>query len=309
MPIAAFSHSSDPVRLGKVIGDQVVDLSVAAPELGSSIRDILTAGATALGRLERVRASDGPCFALDAVRLHIPLPDPQKYLGIGLNYADHTAEVASLGVEKPDFQKWFNKQVSCITGPFDDIVAPAVSDSLDYEGELAVVIGRRCRSVKRDEARTVIGGYMIANDVSVRDWQFRTPTVTLGKSFDTHGPLGPWLTLAEEVADPHELRIRTLVNGEIRQDGSTANLIYDTYEQIEYLSQVMTLMPGDILATGTPAGVGISFDPPRYLREDDVVRIEIDGLGHIENRVARAADPSEPRFASLKKRLKTNPSI
>ena len=173
-------------------------------------------------------------------------------------------------------------------GPHDDIVRPAVSDQLDYEVELAVVIGQTCRNVARDAARSVIGGYMIVNDVSVRDWQFRSPTVTLGKSFDTHGPTGPWLTLDEEIPDPLDLNLRTFVNGELRQAGNTRHLIYDIYDQIAYLSQVMTLKPGDILATGTPAGVGIAFDPPKFLQPGDVVRLEIDGLGRIENRIVQA---------------------
>jgi 2-keto-4-pentenoate hydratase/2-oxohepta-3-ene-1,7-dioic acid hydratase in catechol pathway len=150
-----------------------------------------------------------------------------------------------------------------------------------------VVIGKKCRSISPDEARSAIGGYMVANDVSVRDWQFRTSTVTLGKSFDTHGPTGPWLTLAHEIPDPHDLGLRTFVNGERRQDGNTRHLIYGIYEQISYLSQVMTLKPGDILATGTPAGVGLAFDPPKYLSPGDVVRLEIDGVGHIENHVVK----------------------
>lgn len=285
MPIAAFSTGGPDPRLGKVIDDRLIDLVRAAPELPRTIKGFLEAGEPALRRFLEVDEASAPTIGLSEVRLHAPVPDPEKYLAIGMNYADHTDEVKRLGLEKPDYQKWFNKQVSCISGPYDDIVAPTVSDQLDYEVELAVVIGKRCRNVSPDEARGVIGGYMVANDVSVRDWQFRTSTVTLGKSFDTHGPIGPWLTLAQEITDPHTLGLRTFVNGERRQDGNTRHLIYGIYEQIAYLSQVMTLKPGDILATGTPAGVGLAFDPPKYLRPGDVVRLEIDGIGHIENRV------------------------
>tara|TARA_R110002020_G_scaffold459632_1_gene677722 strand:- start:4422 stop:5288 length:867 start_codon:yes stop_codon:yes gene_type:complete len=285
MPIASFSTRPGDRRLGKVIGDQIIDLSQAAPELPRTVKDFLLAGADALECFERISLETAKPIALSDVRLHAPLPDPEKFLGIGMNYADHSAEVEKFGLHKPDYQKWFNKQVSCIVGPFDDIVAPAVSDQLDYEVELAVVIGKSCRNVDRSSARAMIGGYMIVNDVSVRDWQFRTNTVTLGKSFDTHGPTGPWLMLAHEVDDPLSLNLRTFVNGDLRQDGNTCNLIHDIYDQIAYLSQVMTLKPGDILATGTPAGVGMAFDPPRYLKPGDVVRLEIDGLGHLENRL------------------------
>jgi 2-keto-4-pentenoate hydratase/2-oxohepta-3-ene-1,7-dioic acid hydratase in catechol pathway len=285
MPIAAFSTDGTDLRLGKVFDDRIIDLARAAPELPRTIRGFLEEGDSALKRFLEVDYASVPAIRLSEVRLHAPVPDPEKYLAIGMNYADHSDEVKRLGLEKPDYQKWFNKQVSCISGPYDHIVAPAVSDQLDYEVELAVVIGQRCRSVSPEEARNVIGGYMVANDVSVRDWQFRTSTVTLGKSFDTHGPIGPWLTLAHEIPDPHNLGLRTFVNGECRQNGNTRHLIYGIYEQISYLSQVMTLKPGDILATGTPAGVGLAFDPPRYLSPGDVVRLEIDGIGHIENRV------------------------
>lgn len=287
MPIAAFSTPGSGARLGKVFGEFLVDLSEAAPELPGDIKSFLSAGAVAADRFRRVSLDDANPLHIGQVRLHPPLPDPEKFLGIGMNYADHSAEAERLGLEKPQFQKWFNKQVSCIVGPRDPIVAPGVSEQLDYEVELAVVIGRRCRKVQPADARSVIGGYMIVNDVSVRDWQFRSPTVTLGKSFDTHGPTGPWLTLAWEIDDPHDLDLRTFVNDELRQSGNTRHLIHDVYEQIAYLSEVMTLKPGDILATGTPAGVGIAFDPPKFLRPGDVVRMEIDGLGRIENPVVR----------------------
>lgn len=285
MPIAVFSDKSGDIRLGKIIGDHLIDLSKAAPELPGTIRAFLESGADALERFERVSMESATPIPLSDAMLHAPVPGPEKFLGIGMNYADHSAEAEKLGLDKPEYQKWFNKQVSCIIGPSDDIIMPKVSDHLDYEVELGVVIGKACRNVDRNSAHDVIGGYMIVNDVSVRDWQFRSPTVTLGKSFDTHGPTGPWLTLAHEVSDPHDLDLRTFVNEELRQEGNTRNLIFDIYDQISYLSEVMTLKPGDILATGTPAGVGIAFDPPKYLKLGDAVRLEIGGLGHIENNV------------------------
>jgi 2-keto-4-pentenoate hydratase/2-oxohepta-3-ene-1,7-dioic acid hydratase in catechol pathway len=162
---------------------------------------------------------------------------------------------------------------------------PGVSRQLDYEGELAIVIGQRARHVRGAAARSIIAGFMVCNDVSVRDWQRRSPTGTLGKSFDTHGPIGPWMTTIDEAPAPEGLSIRTWVDGELRQDGNTSDLIYAFEEMIEELSTVFTLEPGDILATGTPRGVGGGFTPPRFLREGQTVKVEVEGLGYIENLV------------------------
>ena len=207
-----------------------------------------------------------------------------------MNYRKHVEEAIKLGVKVPDSQVWFNKQVSCVNGPFSPVHLPRASDKLDYEAELGVVIGRRCRHVSVADARSVIAGYLVCNDVSVRDWQMRSATMTLGKSFNTHGPVGPWIVTDDEVDDPHALHMRMLVNGEVRQDISTGGMVYNIYEQIAYLSTVMTLEPGDLLATGTPSGVGVAMDPPKFLKLGDVMRVEIDGIGHIENTVV--AEPA-----------------
>ncbi len=145
------------------------------------------------------------------------------------------------------------------------------------------MIGRRCRHVSREDAADVIAGYLVVNDVTVRDWQLRTPTWTMGKSFDTHGPIGPWIVTADELPDPHQLRLRTWVNGELRQESNTKELIFDCFTLVEHLSTAFTLEPGDIVATGTPGGVGIAMKPPQLLKAGDVVRIEIEGIGEIEN--------------------------
>lgn len=288
MPLAVIS-SEGRKRLAKVFDGHVIDLSVARPDLPDDVIGFLKMGQAALAAFDGV-AMDAPGrMALEDVRLHAPIAGPEKFLAIGLNYSEHAREAAELGMEAPAYQLWFNKQVSCINGPYDDVVLPAVSHELDFEAELAVVIGRECRGITADEAPSVIGGYMVANDVSARDWQRRSTTITLGKSFDTHGPIGPWLTLAHEVADPHALRLRMLVNGEERQNDTTANMIHTVYDQIAYLSTVMTLKPGDILSTGTPSGVGVAQNPPRFLNVGDVMRVEIEGLGHIENRVVQQA--------------------
>jgi 2-keto-4-pentenoate hydratase/2-oxohepta-3-ene-1,7-dioic acid hydratase in catechol pathway len=220
-------------------------------------------------------------YPLEDVRLLAPV-QPRKYLAIGLNYADHIAES---GLQAPEVPFFFNKQVSCVVGPGAEVHMPRVSNLLDYEGELAIVIGRRCRHVAVEQAAGVIAGYTIADDVSVRDWQLRTPTMTIGKSFDTHGPLGPWIVTADELGDPHDLGIRTFVNGEQRQNGNTGEMVFNCFEQVAHLSEAFTLEPGDVIATGTPAGVGVARQPfpEGLLKVGDVVRIEIDGIGALEN--------------------------
>ena len=226
--------------------------------------------------------------ALTAVRLLAPVR-PRKFLAIGLNYADHIAEA---GMEAPEFPVFFNKQVTCVVGPDDDVHMPRVSNLLDYEGELAIVIGTRCRQVPEGNAPEVIAGYTITNDVSVRDWQLRTPTMTMGKSFDTHGPLGPWLVTADELGDPHDLALRTYVNDELRQDGNTRDMIYNCYQQVAHLSEAFTLEPGDVIATGTPAGIGAVRQPfpEGLLKIGDEVRIEIEGIGELRNTVVEEPD-------------------
>jgi 2-keto-4-pentenoate hydratase/2-oxohepta-3-ene-1,7-dioic acid hydratase in catechol pathway len=282
MKLARFTHNGS-TRIGKVVGDRVIDLSGVSGVTGSM--RLLLADLPALrGALE---ACDAPAFPLSDVVLEAPITDPQKYLAIGMNYPAHADEAAAAGIPIPTSQLWFNKQVSCINGPYSDVDLPHVSDKLDYEAELGGVIGKRCRHVSRDDARSVIAGYLVTNDVSVRDWQARSPTFTLGKSFDTHGPIGPWLTTDDEVADPHALEMWLTVNGVEKQHTSTSDMIYDIYDQIAYLSTVMTLEPGDILATGTPAGVGIASGS--FMKAGDVVRVEVKGLGVIENKIVREA--------------------
>jgi 2-keto-4-pentenoate hydratase/2-oxohepta-3-ene-1,7-dioic acid hydratase in catechol pathway len=268
---------SNRTRIGRIVDGEVIDLSVF-PGVTGSMREFI---AELPSRRAAIESADGPRFSMNRVRLAAPINDPQKYLAIGMNYKAHADEAAAAGHPVPTSQLWFNKQTSCINGPYDIVRIPNVSDKIDYEAELAFVIGRRCRRVSAKEARQFIAGYMVANDVSVRDWQLRSPTFTLGKSFDTHGPIGPWLTTDDEIADPHALNMWLTVNGEERQRTSTADMIYNIYAQIEYLSTAMTLEPGDIIATGTPSGVGIARN--QFLKAGDVVRVEIDKLGAIEN--------------------------
>ena len=279
MRIASVTHGGSR-RLGVIEGDEVVDVGSADPSLPSDLGPLLAAGE--LGRVAAAMAA-APRLALGDVRLEAPIAMPPSLLAIGLNYAAHVDES---GMHKPDMPVVFNKQITCVTGPNDPIEVPRVAPTLvDYEGELGVVIGTRCRNVPKERAREVVAGYLVVNDVSVRDWQRASPTMTMGKSWDTHGPTGPWLVTADEIADPHQLHIRTWVDGDLRQDASTSLMITDCWELIEFLSTAFTLLPGTIIATGTPAGVGFVMDPPRCLDPGMTVRIEIDAIGTIENPV------------------------
>jgi 2-keto-4-pentenoate hydratase/2-oxohepta-3-ene-1,7-dioic acid hydratase in catechol pathway len=280
MRLCTFLHDGD-ARVGVVTDDGVVDLAAEAPDLPREMTALLAAGPAALRRAASAAANARSRLAHDAAPLRAPILRPPKFLAVGLNYADHVAEA---GIEPPKLPMIFNKQSTCVAGPRDPVHMPRVSQALDYEGELGFVIGRRCRHVPRDRAHEAIAGYLVVNDVSVRDWQLRVPTWTMGKSFDTHGPIGPWITTADEI-DPSGLRLRTWVNGELRQDSNTKHLIFDCAALVEHLSTAFTLEPGDVVATGTPGGVGIALKPPRLLAVGDRVRIEIEGLGALDNEV------------------------
>jgi 2-keto-4-pentenoate hydratase/2-oxohepta-3-ene-1,7-dioic acid hydratase in catechol pathway len=287
MKLATFTHAGS-TRIGVVRGEELVDLAAAAPELPRDLLAFLVQGQRARQRAGEVAAASSARLPLAEVKLEAPILRPPKFLAVGLNYADHVAES---GQERPKFPTIFNKQSTCVVGTGDEVHLPRVSTALDYEGELAFVIGKRCRHVPRRRAPEVIAGYCVANDVTVRDWQFRIPTWTMGKSFDTHGPLGPWLTTADEAGDPHGLGIRTFVNGELRQSSNTKELIFDCYALVEHLSTAFTLEVGDVVSTGTPGGVGIAMKPPRLLQVGDVVRVEIDNLGQLTNEVVH--EPEE----------------
>ena len=187
---------------------------------------------------------------------------------------------------------WFNKQITATNGPYGDINKPSVSDLLDYEGELVFVVGKRAKHVPRDRAHEVIAGYCCGNDVSVRDWQRRSQTMQIGKSFDTHAPFGPWMVTPDEVGDPHDLALRTYVNGEKRQDTNTQHMVFDCFDQIAHLTQAFTLEPGDVIYTGTSSGVAAAQNPPPWLVVGDLVRVEIENIGYIENNVVMESGDS-----------------
>jgi 2-keto-4-pentenoate hydratase/2-oxohepta-3-ene-1,7-dioic acid hydratase in catechol pathway len=284
MKLIRYTHGARTF-IGAVDDGHAVDLATLLPDAPGSLKEVLAGAANLYPRIRSALAKATARVPLSAVRLEAPLPDAQKYLAIGMNYEDHAEEARRAGVTVPKNQLWFNKQVSCIIGPYDDVQRPRASNQVDYEAELGVVIGRRCRHVSEADAPGVVGGYFVANDVTARDWQMASPTYTLGKSFDTHGPTGPWIVTPDEVPDPHDLEMRLTVNGELRQKQNTGSMIHNIWQQIAHLSTVMTLMPGDLIATGTCAGVGIALG--KFLQPGDVVRVEIERIGHIENRIVQ----------------------
>jgi len=271
-------------RLGVVASDGVIDLDTAGVPFRTML-EIVDEGPEALGAIRTAVADRKADHALADVRLLAPIERPGKFLAIGMNYQKHLEESERIGAGSPKQQLWFNKQTSCVNDPYGDI-EPGVTEKLDYEVELGLVIGKRAKSVAEADALDHVFGYFVANDVSARDWQFHSPTFTMGKSFDTHGPIGPWIVTADEVQDPQALDLTCYVNGELRQSSNTSLMIYPIAKQISYLSTAFTLEPGDLIATGTPEGVGVGREPPVFLHKGDVVRCEVSGIGAIENRVA-----------------------
>ncbi len=282
-------RSSIAVAVNRGGATSLLPLAAVAEDLPRGMCRFLATGNDAFDVAAQVlrEALDGHhaehLIALDRVAWLPVVPKPRKFLAIGLNYAAHAEET---GRQPPEFPTVFNKQSTCTNAHKGEILMPPESSALDYEGELAFVIGKRCRRVERADAASVIAGYTIVNDVSVRDWQRRSPTMMMGKGWDSHGPMGPWLVTPDEAGDPHDLKLRTFVNGELRQEGHTGSLLFDCFELVETLSTAFTLEPGDVVSTGTPSGVGVAFTPPRFLRDGDRVRIEVENIGVLENRVA-----------------------
>lgn len=261
MKLATFlAPGRDAAVAGEVQGERVVAFAD-----GVSVADVLAGG--------RPRAVEGEDWPLQEVTLLAPVAAPGAIYGIGLNYAAHAAET---GAEPPPQPIVFTKVPGAAAPPGGPIVCPEVVRRLDYEGELTIIIG----------AEGAIGGYCVADDVSARDLQGREPQWTRAKGADTFCPFGPWVTTADEVPDPGDLALRTWVNGELRQDARTSDLIFGCQELVDFIAQTCTLRPGDLILTGTPSGVGMGFDPPRFLSSGDVIRIEIERLGAIEHAVA-----------------------
>ncbi|MBD3666849.1 MAG: fumarylacetoacetate hydrolase family protein [Parvibaculaceae bacterium] len=268
-------------RIGILKGERIVDLSAVAPDLPREMVAFLEGGEKTMAAARKAAEAEGT-LALADVTLESPVLRPPKILAVGLNYREHVEET---GRDLPTVPIIFNKQSTAATGPFAPILRPPESVAMDYEGEMGVVVGRRCRRVPKERYAEVIAGYTVLNDVTIRDWQRRSPTMTMGKSWDTHCPMGPALVTADEV-DISKLELKTLVNGEVRQHSDTSYLIFDVPTLIEHLSTAFTLEPGDVIATGTCAGVAAAMDGQPWLKDGDVVRVEIETLGAIENRVA-----------------------
>ena len=253
------------------------------------LRKTIEIGAPMLATRRDELVSNGVLFSLHQPGLHLfaPVPRPGKVLAIGLNYRDHAQETSA---EIPKRPVVFAKMPTCITGPGAPVHLPKVSTSLDWEGELCFVIGKAGRHIAAADAMSHVAGFCNGNDLSVRDWQFHSPTWMMGKGFDTHGPIGPWLVTPDEIPDVNNLDVSTYVNDELVQHSNTSQLIFDIGAIVEYLSAAFTLEPGDVVFTGTPAGVGVARKPPRFLKVGDVVRVEISGLGVLENHVIAEPD-------------------
>lgn len=277
MRLVTFSHGNS-ARPGLAAGNRVIELSY--PDLISFLAD----GERARQAAAKLAAAP-PAAAvhpLSAVKLHAPIPQPPKFILIGLNYRDHAIES---GLPIPSTPTVFAKYSNAVIGPGDPILLPAVSKEVDYEAELAFVIGRRGKDIPAARWTDYVFGYTIVNDVSARDYQRATSQWTIGKTFDTFGPMGPELVSADEIADPHALRISCEVNGKVLQNSTTAQLVFRIPELVAYLSQVMTLEPGDVVSTGTPPGVGFARKPPIFLQSGDEVVVKVEGLGELRNPV------------------------
>lgn len=272
MKLATYTADGQ-TRTGIVVQDRIVDTGVTGTMI-DLIRDWddLKAGLEA-------KAAAGGGIPLSSVKLEAPIQRPGKIFAIGLNYADHVAES---NMTAPERQVWFTKAQTSVNGPYEPIAIATGTTANDYEVELVAVIGAGGKHIAAADAAASVFGYCVGNDVTERMWQHGSPQWSLGKSFDTHAPMGPWIVTADKLGDPHALGIRCFVNGEKRQDSNTSQLVFNVWQQIEHLSTGMTLEPGDVLFTGTPGGVGAAMDPRRFLQVGDVVRCEIDKLGHIE---------------------------
>jgi len=286
MRFVTFKRSGQSA-VGIVVGEEIVDLHAIAPELPTSLKSLIASGIPAD---LAARASAAPASArlpLAQTPLTVPIPDPGKLLCIGLNYHDHAEET---GQAVPSYPPLFLRALSSVADPGAPMIVPKVSDQLDFEAELTVVIGKRCRHVSVEEALDYVFGYTCFNEGSVRDFQKHTSQWTSAKNFDQTAPLGPWIVTADEVPPGAKgLQVRTLLNGNVMQDANTDGMIFGVAEIISYVSQIMTLEPGDLIPTGTPAGVGMGRKPPVWLKPGDTVTIDIERVGQLTNPVVAEA--------------------
>ncbi len=267
------------VANARVPGDMIALLQGGATSLRAAqdalafVRSQLAAG-DAMGKL------DGIVYASERITYLPPVVRPGKVICLGLNYRDHAAEA---GMAVPDYPVLFHKVAGSLIGHNQPIIVPRISSKIDYEGELAVIVGKRGKYIAEQDALAYVAGYCVANDVSARDLQFRTSQWTSGKMLDTFGPLGPALVTKDEVPDPHALAIRTILNGQVMQDASTADMIFRVPSIISSISEIVTLEAGDVIMTGTPPGIGNTRKPPVFMKPGDTVTVEIEGLGRLTN--------------------------
>jgi 2-keto-4-pentenoate hydratase/2-oxohepta-3-ene-1,7-dioic acid hydratase in catechol pathway len=284
--IAVFRREGGGPHVGAVDGDELVDLTDWVGPLGPcplAAYLTRTAGSRPPASGERIRLAEVAW-----------LPPPlgaATFLCVGRNYADHVTETGGSVSEYPSL---FSRYWPTVVGHLEPIVRPRVSEQLDFEGELAVVIGKPCRAVPRERALDVVAGYTLAQEGTVRDWQLRAPTAAAGKNFARSGAMGPWLVTSDELPDPSALHVKTTVSGETMQEADTSLLIFDVQYMIEYVTTFMPLFPGDVILTGTPAGVGAARKPPRWLVPGDVVAVEVAGIGRLQNPVVDEADAPDP---------------
>jgi 2-keto-4-pentenoate hydratase/2-oxohepta-3-ene-1,7-dioic acid hydratase in catechol pathway len=286
MRFATLQSPTGP-RAALLRGEHYVDLQATDPALPASLRQLLEQGPAALQAADQAAQRPGAVTVpAAAAKLLPPIPDPPKIVCLGLNYRDHAAES---GAPIPREPVLFSKYATALIGPGDAIVLPPVSQEVDYEAELVVVVGKQGRNIKPEAAMPYVAGYTIGHDVSARDWQLKKDGKQwmVGKTFDTFAPTGPLLVTADEVPDPHRLAIRLRLNGQTVQDSNTGQMIFSVAATVAYLSQVFTLQPGDLIFTGTPPGVGFARKPPVFLKPGDVTEVEIEGLGVLRNPVVQ----------------------
>ncbi len=276
MKLVTFTHGGS-TRAGLDVGDGLADLG---PGGYPDVLSFLGAGDAAIRYAMEVLASPGDVLPRSEVKIEAPIPNPPKFICIGLNYLDHAKES---GMEVPMTPTVFTKYSNAVIGPGDAIEIPSVSNEVDYEAEFAFVIGKEGRNIPQDKWEEYVFGYTIVHDVSARDYQLATSQWTIGKTFDTFGPMGPAIVSKDEIVDPHDLRISLDLNGRTLQDSSTKQLIFRIPDLVEYLSTVMTLLPGDIVSTGTPPGVGFARKPPIFMKPGDEVVAKVEGLGELRN--------------------------
>lgn len=292
-------EASQSRRAAVVVGEELIDLTAVLGPRATDVAAVLALGAQARARIERyAREGGAPRLALRDTKHVAPLASPGKVLGVGMSYRSFVAAVRRANLPLATERLWFCRPAACVAGPYDEVPVPEGALDLDYEGELAVVIGCSCRRVPVAQAPAVIGGFTVANDLTLRSQVSKS--IVFAKSFDSHTPLGPCVVTPDEIGDPQALRLQTWVNGVLRQDSTTADMLASCHELIAEVSALLPLHAGDVILTGTPAGVGAFQEPPAYLRAGDIVRVEIEGIGAIENPlVAEPPGGGSPAAPSL----------